>query len=248
MKLASTSAALAAGLLLAAAPQVHAQAAAAGQSTPGGVVAAGIAIANQPAIVQNSNAFKTAIGQIPTTYKAQIDQANTRKAQITAQLKPLYEKLDADSKAPNPNRTALQQQYAQIQEIEQAGEREIQGLVEPINIAQQYVLEQIQDKLDQAMGQAMAKRKVTVVIDAQSVLKADQVYNLNQDVLNELNTIIPTANIVPPAGWLPRAQREAQAKQAAAAAAAQQGAAPAAAAPAPAAGAKPAAKKPVEGR
>lgn len=246
MKLASTSAALAAGLLLAAAPQVHAQAAA-GQSTPGGVVAAGIAIANQPAIVQNSNAFKTAISQIPTTYKAQIDQANTRKAQITAQLKPLYEKLDADSKAPNPNRTALQQQYAQIQEIEQAGEREIQGLVEPINIAQQYVLEQIQDKLDQAMGQAMAKRKVTVVIDAQSVLKADQVYNLNQDVLNELNTIIPTANIVPPAGWLPRAQREAQAKQAAAAAA-QQGAAPAAAAPAPAAGAKPAAKKPVEGR
>ncbi|WP_226017859.1 OmpH family outer membrane protein [Novosphingobium sp. FKTRR1] len=242
MKLASTSAALAAGLILSVAPQAQAQTAA-GQTTPGGIVASGIAIANQPAIVQNSNAFKTAIGQIPGAYKAQIDQANTRKAQITAQLKPLYEKLDADSKAPNANRTALQQQYAQIQEIEQAGEREIQGLVEPINVAQQFVLEQIQDKLDQAMGQAMAKRKVTVVIDAQSVLKADQVYNLNQDVLTELNAIIPSAAIVPPAGWLPRAQREAQAKQAAAAAA-QGGAAPAA----PAAAAAKPGKKPVEGR
>ncbi|MFM9935457.1 MAG: OmpH family outer membrane protein, partial [Novosphingobium sp.] len=42
------------------------------------------------------------------------------------------------------------------------------------------------------------------------------VYNLNQDILNELNTVIPTAQLVPPAGWMPRAQREAAAQQAAA--------------------------------
>jgi hypothetical protein len=61
------------------------------------------------------------------------------------------------------------------------------------------------------------------------VLKADQVYNLNQDILNEVNVIIPTAALVPPAGWLPRAQREAAAQQAAQQAAAQaaQGTAPA---------------------
>lgn len=217
MTLRIASAALIAGLLVSAAPQVLAQ------STPGGVVANGIAVANRPAIVASSAAYKTAIAQIPVTYKPQIDQANTRKNQITAQLKPLYDKLDADSKAAKPDQAALRAQYAQIQQIEQAGEREIQQLVDPVNLAQQYALEQISDKLDQATQQAMTKKKITLVLDAQAVLKADQVYNLNQDVLNELNTLLPTVSIQTPAGWLPRAQREQQAQ-----AAAQQGNAPAA--------------------
>lgn len=230
MKLRIASAALVAGLLLSSAPQALAQA------TPGGIVAPGVAVANRPAIVASSNAYKAAMTALPVTYKAQIDQANTRKSQITAQLKPLYEKLDADSKAAKPDRTLLQTEYGQIQQIEQAGEREIQQLVEPVNLAQQYVLEQIGDKLDQATQQAMTKKKITLVLDAQTVLKADAAYNLNQDIVNELNVVIPSANVVPPAGWLPRAQREQQA-QAAAAQAAQQ--------PAPAAAAG---KKQPEGR
>jgi Skp family chaperone for outer membrane proteins len=230
MKLRIASAALVAGLLLSSAPQALAQA------TPGGIVAPGVAVANRPAVVASSNAYKVAMTALPVTYKAQIDQANTRKSQITAQLKPLYEKLDADSKAPKPDRTLLQTEYGQIQQIEQAGEREIQQLVEPVNLAQQYVLEQISDKLDQATQQAMTKKKITLVLDAQTVLKADAVYNLNQDIVNELNVVIPSANVVPPAGWMPRAQREQQA-QAAAAQAAQQ--------PAPAAAAG---KKQPEGR
>jgi hypothetical protein len=71
----------------------------------------------------------------------------------------------------------------------------------------------------------MTKRKITLVLDSQSVLKADGVYNLNQDILTELNVLVPSAQLVPPTGWMPRAQREAAAQQAAA-----QGAAPAAAA------------------
>jgi len=207
--------ALLAGLMLASAP------AALAQSTPGGVAVSGIAIANRPAIVAGSNAYKTAATQLPVTYKAQIDQANTRRNQIAAQLKPLYDKFEADQKAPKPDTAALRAQAAQIQQLEQSGEREMQQLVEPVNLAQQYVLEQIGDKLDQATQAAMTKRKVTVVLDAQSVLKADQVYNLNQDILNEVNVIIPTAALVPPTGWLPRAQREAAAQQAAQQAAAQ---------------------------
>ncbi len=208
-------AALLAGLMLSSAP------AALAQSTPGGVAVSGIAIANRPAIVAGSNAYKAAAAQLPVTYKAQIDQANTRRNQIAAQLKPLYDKFEADQKAPKPDTAALRAQAAQIQQLEQSGEREMQQMVEPVNVAQQYVLEQIGDKLDQATQAAMTKRKVTVVLDAQSVLKADQVYNLNQDILNEVNVLIPTALLVPPAGWLPRAQREAAAQQAAQQAAAQ---------------------------
>eukprot|EP01037_Dinobryon_pediforme_P009137 gene9137-9219_t len=187
----------------------------------------GIAYANPQAVVLSSNASKLAGQQLPVTYKAQIDQANTRKAQIQAQLKPMYEKLDADAKAPKADRTQLQAEYAQIQQLEQAGQRELQQIIEPEKLAEQYVLEQIADKLESATQAAMTKRKISIVVDAQSVVKADPAYNLNQDILEQLNLIVPSVSVTPPAGWLPRAQREqqAQAQAAAAAEAAQAGAA-----------------------
>ncbi len=229
MKTAFASALLAGLALVAISPN------AAVAQAAGGVVAPGVAIANPSAVVAASAAYQTAQQQRPTTYKPQIDQANARKTQIEAQLKPLIDKLQADSRAANPNRTALQQQYEQIQQIEQAGQAEIQKILEPLNLSQQYVLEQIGDKLDAATQAAMDKKKITLVLDSQSVIKAGQAYNLNQDILVELNKLIPSAQLVPPAGWLPRAQREQQAQ----AQAAQQ--------PAGAAPAQPAKKAP-EGR
>jgi Skp family chaperone for outer membrane proteins len=187
---------------------------------------AGIAYANPQAVVLSSNASKLAGQQLPVTYKAQIDQASMRKAQIQAQLKPMYEKLDADAKAPKADRAQLQAEYAQIQQLEQAGQRELQQIIEPEKLAEQYVLEQIADKLEPATQAAMTKRKISFVVDAQSVVKADPMYNLNQDILEQLNLIVPSVSVTPPAGWLPRAQREQQAQaQAAAAAEAAQNAA-----------------------
>ncbi len=226
--IAAPVAVLAAALALGAATDAMAQAAAApASSTPGGIVAPGIAYANAQAVVGASAAYKTAMVQLPVTYKAQIDAVNTRRNQISAQLKPLYDKFEADQKAAKPDQASLRTQAAQIQQIEQSAEREIQQMAEPLNVAQQYIIEQISDKLTAATQAAMTKRKITLVLDSQSVLKADAVYNLNQDILNELNTLVPSVQLVPPAGWLPRAQREAAAQQAA-----QGGAAPAAPAPA----------------
>jgi Skp family chaperone for outer membrane proteins len=178
-------------------------------------VVKGIMVANPTAVVSQSNAFKVAEQQRPTTYKPQLDQANARKAQIEAQLRPLAAKLEADARAANPNQASIQQQYAQIQQIEQAGQNEINNLVQPIALSRAYVLEQIGDKLEQATKNAMAKQKVTLLLDSQAVVNAGQEYNLNQAILNELNALIPTAQLVPPAGWLPRQQREAQAAAAA---------------------------------
>ncbi|MGQ4828360.1 hypothetical protein, partial [Enterococcus faecalis] len=75
------------------------------------------------------------------------------------------------------------------------------------------------DKLEAATQAAMTKRKITLVLDAQSVVKADQAYNLNQDILDQLNLIVPSVGVQPPAGWLPRQQREQQAQEQAAQAA-----------------------------
>ncbi len=232
MKLRLVSAALFAGLSLVAAPAVFAQ-------TAGGVVANGVAVANRDFIVGSSNAFKNGMVQMQTTYKAQFDQVKARRAAIRAQIKPLADKFIADRKAPNPVTATLQAEYAQIQQIQQQGQQELEQLIEPVNLAKQYVLEQILAKLDDATQAAMTKRKVTLVLDAQSVLKRDTSYSLDQDVIDQLNLIIPQVSVTPPAGWLPRQQREQQAQEQAAAAA--EAAEDAAAAPA-------AAKKQPQGR
>ena len=183
----------------------------------------GLAVANPSAIVALSNAYKVAEQQRPVTYKPQIDQANARKTQIENQLRPLVTKLQTDARAATPNQASVQQQYNQIQQIEQAGQNEINTILQPVALSRAYVVEQIGDKLEQATRQAMARQRVDILLDASAVINAPEAYNLNQAILNELNTILPSAQLVPPAGWLPRAQREQQA----AAQAQQQPAAPA---------------------
>ncbi|AKM10593.1 OmpH family outer membrane protein [Croceicoccus naphthovorans] len=180
-------------------------------------VAPGIAVANPDAIVVNSAAYKLAEQQRQTTYKPQLDQAEQRRAAIEAQLQPLLTKYQTDAQAASPNQASLQQQAQQIQRIQQSGEAELNRILQPLALSRAYVLEQISDRLPAAMEAAQKRRKITLVLNPAAVVAADQAYNLNQDVLTELDRALPQAQLVPPANWKPAAQRQAEAQQAAAA-------------------------------
>lgn len=180
-----------------------------------GTVVPGLAVANLDAVIANSNAFRTAQQQRPVTYKAQLDQAEARRKQIEAQLNPLVDKFNKDRQA-NASQTSLAQQAQTIQQIQETGQQELQKILQPAALSEAYVNEQIEDKLDQAVKNAMGKKKVSLLLSPQAVLAVNaQAYNLNQDILNELNTLIPAAQLVPPQGWEPRQVREARAAQAA---------------------------------
>ena len=212
--------ALVAGLMLATAQPALAQAqAAAGPLVPG------IAVADLDGVVAASNAYRTAQTQRPTTYKAQLDQAEARRKAITAQLTPLVEKFNKDRAAPGANPAALQTQAQQVQQIQQSGEQELRTILQPVGYSEAYVQEQIAEKLDAAVKAAMTKKKISLLLSPQAVTAFNNNgYNLNQDIVNELNTLIPSATLVPPTGWEPREVREARAQQ--------QGQRPAGAAPA----------------
>ena len=210
----------------------------------GGPVVAGLGVANIEAIKVNSNANKVAQQQRPTTYKPQIDQANARAMAIQAQIKPLVDKFDRDRAAAAPNATLLQQQYAQIQQLQQSGQQEINRILQPVAYSEAYVEEQINEQLEKAISQAAAKKRVGLIITPESVIYADAAYNMNQAVLEELNTLIPSAQLVPPAGWEPRQVREQRAQQQGAAAAAPRSAAPAAPRPATPAAPRPSGPQP----
>ncbi|MBB3940142.1 Skp family chaperone for outer membrane proteins [Novosphingobium fluoreni] len=194
-----------------------------------GTLVPGLAIANLDAVIANSNAFKAAETQRQTTYKAQLDQANARSTAINAQLKPLADKFNADRQGGKVGQAVLEQQAASIQQVQENGQAEIQRILQPVALSRAYVQEQIQDRLDQAVKSAMAKKKISIVLNPDAILAVNNnAYNLSQDILAELNTALPSAQLVPPAGWLPREVREQRQAQG-------QAAAPAAAAPAPAA-------------
>ena len=209
--------AIVAGLMLGAAATQPAMA----QNTANGPVVPGLAVANIDAIIQGSAANEAAETQLPVTYKAQLDQAEARRAQIAAQLQPLVDKFNADAKAANPNQQSLATQAQQIQRIQQAGQEELQVILKPFIYSQAFVQEQIENQLEAAIRKAMNKRKITLVLNPESLIAVnDNAYNLNQDILSELNVLIPAAQLSPPADWEPRQIREAKAQQAAQAGAA----------------------------
>jgi Outer membrane protein (OmpH-like) len=210
--------------------------AAAGATAP---IVPGLGIANIEAIRQNSNAFRVAEQQRVTTYQAVTDQARTRAQQLDAQLAPLADRIRAAQAAPNASTpaatAAIQAQIAQYQQLQQAGQAEIQQIMLPIQMSKAFTDEQINEKLGQAVEQAVVSRRISLLIPPDVILHADNAYNMNQPILDALNVLVPSVQIVPPAGWEPREIREQRAQAAAAAAAA--GQAPAAAAgqtPAPA--------------
>jgi len=204
----------------------------------------GIGVASVDFVAASADAKRAADTQRPITYKAQYDALTAKRNQIGAQLKPLYEKFERDSKLPNTpaNQAALQQLANTIQQIEQRSEQEMNQLAQPIAYSQEYVKEQIEEKLGEAIRNAMTAKNITLVLKPAALAAFNgQAYNLEPAILAELNKLIPTASMSPPAGWEPREVRQARARQAAQQAAAQGQPAPGTApAPAPAPGTAPA--------
>jgi Skp family chaperone for outer membrane proteins len=173
----------------------------------------GIAVADFRAIVGNSAAYKYGQAQIASTYAAQFNAAKARQSQLEAQLQPLVAKFNKD-RAANVGPAVLQQEAQTIQQIQESGKTELEGMVQPARLADAYVMEQISDKMDAAISTAMKKNGVTLLLNPQAVQAASNAYNLNPAILAELDAVLPSVAVQPPAGWQPREVRDAQAQAA----------------------------------
>jgi Skp family chaperone for outer membrane proteins len=217
--------------------------AAAAPAAPAGVAVPpqGIAVADLESVVGNADAMRLAEQRRQIDYKPQIDAYTARLQRLETELKPLIDKYNADATAAAPNQAALKTQGENINKLKQAGEREAAEIIKPYVYSQEYVKEQVLAKLDQAVKNAAAKARVTMILAPGAVVWAPT-HRLDRQILMELNLLIPNAQVIPPAGWEPAELRQARAQQAAAQQqqAAQQGTAqPAAARPAQPAGPQP---------
>ncbi|KQN93418.1 outer membrane family protein [Sphingomonas sp. Leaf231] len=180
---------------------------------------AGIAVADPEAAVANSKAWATARTQIQTTYKAQIDQANTRRQAITTELQPLVAAYQKAAGAPGATEASLRTQAQAIQTREQTANAELQRLTAPASRAQAYALEQISAKLPDAVNAAVRAKSVSLLLRPNAALFAQPTTDITSAITAELDRAVPTVGITPPANWQPGQQGEAGAAAAAAPAA-----------------------------
>lgn len=175
-------------------------------------VVPGVAVADLQVAMGKSNAYRAAQQNRQSTYKPTLDAAQARARAIDVQLKPMIDQFNADRAAKKPE-AVLQAEYTQIQTVQAQGEAEIKTMLAPIELSEAYVREQIADKMGQAVNNVMNKRGISLLLGPDAVILAAQNYDVTDAVVAELNALVPSVQVVPPAGWVPRAQREAQAQQ-----------------------------------
>ncbi|MBB5714693.1 OmpH family outer membrane protein [Sphingomonas aerophila] len=167
---------------------------------------AGVAIADPQAAMVNTRAWTAARTQIQTTYKAQIDQAETRRQTAERELQPLITAFNTARAAPNANQASLQSQAQAIQSRQATAQQDLDRLTLPAQRAQAYALEQIQAQLGTAVQNAVRAKNVTVLLNPQAALFAQPTADITSAITAELDRLVPSVNTTPPANWQPGQQ------------------------------------------
>ena len=172
-------------------------------SAPAFAQAKAIAVADLEGAIRASGAMNTAGQQIQTTYKAQIDQHNSRATTLQAELDVLTARLREEAGKPTPNQTTLQTLNTERQTKQQAAQRELAQIEAPYALALAYAQEQIQLRLNDAVRAAMTARKVDLLLSPEAVLARENSADITEAVVTEINRLIPSVSIAVPQGYQP---------------------------------------------
>lgn len=191
-------------------------------AAPAVAQARSVAVADVRVAAARSNAFQTATQQIQTTYKAQIDQQETRGQTLQAELNVLVARYNEEAKKTPQNQTALQAAAKAVQDKRQAAAAELGKLGEPVDLAIAYVEDQISVRMMEAVQAAMTARKVDLLLSPDAVVRREETADITPAITTELNRILPNVSIAVPAGYKPGQLVQEKNQQAAAAARAAQ--------------------------
>jgi hypothetical protein len=103
--------------------------------------------------------------------------------------------LDVAIKAKNPLLTQLD-----------AKQKEINTLQEPVFLAQLYAVEQIALKYDAAQQAVITAKKINVILAPDAFVWAPEAVDVTAAITAELDKVVPSVPITPPAGWRPSRQ------------------------------------------
>jgi len=164
---------------------------------------AGIAVFDAAAVALASNAAQSAAIQRQAVYKASYDQAAAISANTVAQIKIIQDQIKDEMAKSKPNRELIQALNIKLQNTAAQAKAMIQQTMIPVRMSEAYGMEQIMQKLSAALQTVMLRKKITIVHAPSSLVIWDLRYDINKEVLAELNTILPAIAVTPPVGWRP---------------------------------------------
>ncbi len=186
---------------------------AAALSVPGVVVAtqasaqvAGIAVANPEQAVAGTRAWTTARTQIQTQYKAQLDQAEARERALQTELQPLVTAYQNAARQPNATQASVAPAAQALETRRNAANQELARLTQPAQRAQAYAIEQISRQLNTAVQNAVRARNVQLLVRPEAALFAQPAADITPAITAELDRLVPSVGITPPANWQPGQQ------------------------------------------
>lgn len=158
---------------------------------------AGIATSSPEAVIVQSKARIAAYEAINTTYAAQLAQVKT----LSAEINTLNASMDA-----NGDRQVDQKEYDANPKIVASAEekqRAIDVALQPLRVAQVYVIDQLSQKYDAARMQVINQKKIQLMLNPDSFQYAPEGVDVTKDILAAFNTLVPSVSSVVPAGYQP---------------------------------------------
>jgi Skp family chaperone for outer membrane proteins len=175
----------------------------AGMAVPAAAQVNGIGVTEPAIAIAGSQALRTAYQQIGTTFQAQRTQLDQLQGQRDTLMRQFDtngdgQLSDAEQVAAQANTTAVQQ----LQTLEQT----INQTRAPINLAQVYVIEQIALQYGTALQQVVSAGNISLILTPGSVVYAADAVDVTDEIVAQLNTLVPTVTTAVPAGWQPQRQ------------------------------------------
>ena len=158
-----------------------------------------LATADISRAIIGSSALQTAYTQIGTTYAAQIEQRQTKQAELSALLQPFD--TNGNGQLDEAELPAVQSaaNFGQIQTLEQ----EVAGLTNQVNAARVYAVEQILAQYPAALTEVTTAQQIVMVLQPDTLQFAADGADITAQITTSLNARIPSVAIVPPADWRP---------------------------------------------
>ena len=171
----------------------------------------GIAIAQPENAILGAKALDAANSSIDTTYKVQLDQARARQQSLSAELTTILAPLGTGGKAPTDKEIAAAEAAKnpiidKAKAAQAAGQADVQRFNLPPLRAQAFAIEQILQKYQTAVNTVAAAKKISLVLGAGNVQFNAPSVDVSDDIRVELDRILPTVSIAPPADWQPAQQ------------------------------------------
>jgi len=196
----------------------------------------GIGVTDPSVAIASSQALQAAYQQIGTTFAAQ----RTQLEQLQGQRDTLVRRFDAngDGQLSETEQQAAQADTAAVAQL-QTLDQTINQTQAPIQLARVYTIEQIAMQYGTAVQNVITAGNISLILTPGSVVYAADAVDVTDEIIAQLNTLVPTVSTSVPAGWQPQRQSvtlfqevqqlllNAAQQQAAQAAAGQQPAAPA---------------------